>query len=407
LVPNDELLLQQSVDLYLTLNGVAYNTSHYLGSCAATNFPSCPIFVADTVSFGHPATYTLPQLSTLVQPTFVQTEGFLTGTTAKRVANECGPSSAPSASSMGGLTELLRYSPIDVGLYDMGYSDNIYGYNLASVYLVWGCGPMLNVTGDYSEGLYVHASSAAEPVAYLQNYSAGLNSIATMLSPEVQLLQSYVNSIANYVGGGPLNGSKPVSGIYLMMDSWAWSNQPAMMTVGSFQSDVHCSSALPFTSSSDSCLYAQVTISANSNQWFYPALSGMMVSLTGPTNIPTTSLANMNCVVDFSNEPACALPDPPATVGSSISCYVGMCDLSPYYVVNDTIWFCYDANLYSPGTACAAPPWTLYSDNNTDWPLGLLQPGDYSNIYFAFLYAWIPGESGFTVAAGSYSGSLT
>ena len=326
IVPNDELALQSSVSLYLTLNGVVYNTSYYLGVCSSTNLPACPLFVADSISFGHPRAYLPYQLGALSSPTFVQTTGFLAGTTMKTVNQD-----------MGDYSELAQDSPVDVGVYDLGYSSGSVGYNMPAVELTWGPGPTLNVTHNLTQGLYVPASSG-EAAWYLLTYASYLPGSGLGLEV-ISALQSYVENVRQFVYSDVLNGSLPVPGILIMMDLWANSSSGSAFALASSLAAVPsgCPGGL------NNCIVANVSLSANSGLYINPASLGLVIDLTGPTTI-SQGLAT-NCVDTFSFFPAC-LPPNPLPIPGLVNCLgVGLCALSPYHVVNVTSYFCYDTGI--------------------------------------------------------------
>jgi hypothetical protein len=320
IVPNDELALQHSVSLYLTVNGVAYNASHYLGNCDTSLLPGCPILVADTVGFGTPATYTPDQLGRLSMPTFVKTNGFLVGTTMKTVGQQ-----------MGGYGELIQESPIDVGVYDLGYSNGRAGYNLPSVYMTWGQGPTLKVTSNYTEGLFV-PTSAFTAGWYLDNFGSYLGAPGSGVgSGLVQAVQSDTRSVQQFIHGSVLNGSLPVPGILLMMDLWANTSAGQVITSVSGGGTGGCISLVIV--SFGQCAIANLSISANSADYVSPATVEVSTSISGSAS--GSNLTTASCVWWGLLPSACSV--------YLMACLPGaFCSLSPYHVVNVTLYTCYE-----------------------------------------------------------------
>jgi hypothetical protein len=314
IVPNDELALQHSVSLYLTVNGVVYNTSHYLGNCGTSLLPGCPVLVADTVGFGTPATYMPDQLGGLSSPTFVKTSGFLAGTTMKTVGQR-----------MGGYGELIQESPIDVGIYDLGYSNGLAGYNLPSVYLTWGQGPTLEVTNNYTEGLYIPATALTSGW-YLDNFDSYIGSVGWS-STTVQMFQSYTSDIQGLM----FNGSLPVPGVLVMMDLWTNNSPGQVLASVSGVGTQACASILNL-SSTQSCIVANLSLSANSASYVFPSFAQVSTSLTG--NATGSNLTTGSCVWIGPLPASCAY-------GGLACLLAGLCSLSPYHVVNVTVYTCY------------------------------------------------------------------
>jgi hypothetical protein len=334
IVPNDELALQHSIGLYLTLNGVSYNTSHYLGSCSSSLKPGCPILVADTIGFGTPATYSLDQLGQLTSPTFVKTNGFLAGTTMQTVGQ-----------SMGGYDELIKQSPVDVGVYDLGYSNGRAGYNLPSVYLTWGRGPTLEVTSNYTEGLYVPVS-AITAGWYLDNFGSYLGAPNSGVgSGLVQALQSDTKSIQQFIYGSVLNGSLPVPGVLIMMDLWANTSAGQVMTSVSGGGSAGCISLI--LASLGNCVISNLSVSANAANYVFPAAAEVSTSFSGSAtgaNLTTASCVWWGRLVPS----ACSI--------YLMACLPGaLCSLSPYHVTNVTLYTCYeDVSVYGI-VSCSDP----------------------------------------------------
>jgi hypothetical protein len=320
IVPNDELALQHSISLYLTVNGVSYNTSHYLGNCGASLLPGCPILVADTIGFGTPATYTPDQLGQLQVPTFVKTNGFLAGTTMKTVGQQ-----------MGGYGELIQESPVDIGVYDLGYSNGRAGFNLPSVYLTWGQGPTLKVTNNYTEGLYVPAS-ALTAGWYLDNFGSYLGAPAAGVgSGLVQALQSDAKSVQQFIHGSVLNGSLPVPGILLMMDLWANTSSGQVLTSVTGGGTGGCISLVIV--SFGQCVISNLSLSANSADYILPAAAEVSASFSGSAS--GSNLTTASCVWWGLVPSACSI--------YLMACLPGaFCSLSPYHVVNVTLYSCYE-----------------------------------------------------------------
>jgi hypothetical protein len=346
-IPQD-LFAQRSVTQYLNLSGVVYNISYYLGCSLSDRYPSCPVFVADSVGPATAATHLLPfQMAGLSTPTFVNTTGFIMGTTLKNVNQ-----------AFGGASELIDESPIDVGLYDIGYSNGIDGYNLPAVRFTWGEGPTLRVTNNITEGLYVPASWVSS-----SNYFTSLLSNYINLSfPSgylVQSLQSYIGQIRSYYNGGLVNGSLLVHGVLFMMDLWenASTGSPLVSLAGDYTSTGLCPSAIP-SLRSQHCLIGSISISANSASYVTPESTFDNVSVVGGSVNSATS--TRNCVrSDF----GCTKVSVFSTHAGNIDCFsrlaYNLCAFSPYHVFNVTAYHCYTSSV--SGTGCHDSFWSTYS----------------------------------------------
>lgn len=371
IVPNDELMLQTSVSLYLTLNGVVYNTSYYLGTCSRTNLPACPLFVADTIGYGHPQQYLPYQLGGLSAPTFVQTTGFLAGTTMKTVGQYMGD------------YDVFKYSPIDIGVYDLGYSNGLTGYNLPAIYLTWGTGPTLKVTNNFTQGLYIPVSGD-EAAWYLSTYSNYLPGGGMSLQT-VHALQSYVGAVRQFVYGSVLNGSLPVPGILLMMDLWTNTSSGEAIADASHVVTVQhgCLDKL------SNCIIGNVSLSANSGAYIDPpAFAGLLINLNGPSTI--SDGMSINCLdIGTSLIPACLPPNPPPTPGFVGCLSGGICAFTPYHVVNVTSTFCYHVLGSGDPNLCPIPPWV--NQNN------LFNSGTYT-VSFAMFWQFVSGGGGTPIA---------
>jgi hypothetical protein len=364
IVPNDELTLQYSTSLYLTVNGIVYNTSHYIGNCGASLLPGCPVLVADTVAFGAPATYTPDQLGELSSPTFVRTNGFLVGTTMKTVGEQM--------SGSDGFSELIQDSPIDIGVYDLGYSNGHAGYNLPSVYVTWGEGPTFEVTSNYAEGLYVPATDVTS-TWYLDNFDSYIGSSALgWASATVSMFQSDMHDIQRVVSGAVFNGSLPVPGVLVMMDLWANNSPGQVLASTSGVGSQACISILNL-SSAQSCIVANISLSANSPSYVFPSFAQVSTSLTG--NARGSNLTTGSCVWIGSLPASCAY-------GGLACLLAGLCSLSPYHVVNVTLYTCYLVVLESV-ESCFPP-----------LPLGSVGS---SEVDFTLYWGWSP-----ILTSGSY-----
>lgn len=327
IIPQD-LFAQRSVTQYLNLSGVVYNISYYLGGCSlSSRYPSCPVFVADSVGPATAATHLLPyQMVSLTTPTFVNTTGFVMGTTLKNV-NQW----------FGGASELITASPIDVGLYDIGYSNGVDGYNLPAVRFTWGIGPTLKVTNNITEGLYVPASwvlSGNYFTSLLSNYLNISMNISVSSGQLVQSLQSYIGHIRSNYNGGIVNGSLLVPGVLFMMD--LWENSSAGAPILSLAGDYTTPSSCPIASISDHCLIGDLSISANSASYIVPADTYDNVSIVGGS-INSASYTR-NCVSSFFG---CTFN----SYAGNIDCFsrlaYNLCAFSPYHVFNVTTYHCY------------------------------------------------------------------
>lgn len=324
IVPNDELSLQHAVSLYLTVEGVAYNMSYYLGGCGpSASVSGCPILVADTVGFGSPASYTPDQLAQLTRPTFVKTSGFLAGTTMKTVGQQMGGSD--------GFSELIQDSPIDIGIYDLGYSTGRVGWNLPSLYVTWGQGPTLEVTNNLTEGLYVPAGSVTSSW-YLDNFDSFIGSSAIgWTSATVGMFESYTNDVRHLVSSTVFNGSAPVPGVLVMMDLWANNSPGQLLASVSGVGTQACVSILNLSSNLN-CIVANLSLSANSASYVFPGFAEVSTSLSG--NASASNLTTGSCVWIGSTPASCAY--------TILACLLaGLCSLSPYHVVNVTVYTCY------------------------------------------------------------------
>ncbi len=352
IVPNDELTLQTSVSLYLTLSGVVYNTSHYLsGGCSATSLPACPLFVADTITFGTLHQYLPYQLPSLSTPTFVQTTGFLTGTTMKTVDSWMG--------GYGG----LQNSPVDVGVYDLGYSNGVAGFNLPAIYLTWGQGPTLEVTNNVTEGLYIPTSPATAGW-YLSNFDSYIGSLGWGQST-LEMFQSYTSDVQSLVHKSVFNGSVPVPGVLVMMDLWANNSPGQLLASVSGVGTQACVSTLNLSSSLN-CIVANQSLSANSASYVFPSFAQVSTSLSG--NASASNLTTASCVWIGSLPASCAY--------SVLACLLaGLCSLSPYHVVNVTVYTCY---LVAAGSVASCFP-----------PLPLGSVGS-SDVSYTLFWGWVP-----------------
>jgi hypothetical protein len=371
IVPNDELTLQTSVSLYLTLNGVVYNTSYYLGTCSRTNLPACPLFVADTIGYGHPPQYLPYQLGNLSSPTFVQTTGFLTGTTMKNVGQYMGD------------YDIFQNSPIDIGVYDLGYSDGQVGWNLPAIYITWGTGPTLKVTNNFTQGLYIPTSND-EAAWYLSTYGDYLPG-SGMAIQTISALQSYVGAVRQFVYGSVLNGSRPVPGVLLMMD--LWTNASAGQVLADADSVKAVSSGC--LDKVSNCIVAQVSLSADSGAFLNPpASAGLLVNMSGPSTV--SDGLTINCVdLGTTVASACQPPNPPPTPGF-VGCLTGgLCAFTPYHVVNLTSTFCYHVKGSMRLNLCPVPPWV--NQNN------LFSAGSYS-VSFALFWQFVVGGTSVPIA---------
>jgi hypothetical protein len=357
IVPNDELTLQNSVSLYVTVNGVVYNTSHYIGNCGSSLLPGCPVLVADTVAFGAPATYTPDQLGRLSSPTFVKTSGFLAGTTMKTVGQQMGGSD--------GFSELIQDSPIDIGIYDLGYSTGRAGYNLPSLYLTWGQGPTLEVTDNYTEGLYIPASSITSSW-YLDNFASFIGSSAIGWAGEtVSMFQSYTHDVQRFVLGTVFNGSLPVPGVLVMMDLWSNDSPGQLLASVSGVGTQACVSVLNLSSSLN-CIVANLSLSANSASYVFPSIAQVSTSLFG--NASVSNLTTGSCVWIGSIPASCDY--------SVLACLLaGLCSLSPYHVVNVTVYTCF--LVVGPSVESCFPP----------LPLGTIGG---SKVVYTLYWEWSP-----------------
>src|SRR5580658_177942 len=355
IVPNDELALQNSVSLYLTVNGVVYNTSHYIGNCGGSLLPGCPVLVADTVAFGAPATYTPDQLGRLSSPTFVETSGFLAGTTMKTVGQQ-----------MGGYDELIQDSPIDIGVYDMGYSNGRAGYNLPSIYLTWGEGPALGVTNNHAEGLYIPATTLTAGW-YLDNFDSYIGGVGWS-STTLEMFQSYTHDVQQFILGSVLNGSVPVPGVLVMLDLWAnTSSGPVLATVTGGGTE-----ACPVIGFAGfRCIVSNLSLSANSGEYAFPSLAEVSTTLSGSAT--GTNLSTASCVwVEGVIPTFCGL--------DTVACFVGgLCSLSPYHVVNVTVYTCYYVDLGGTVWTC-----DLLSD---------LGSTGTTNVSYGVSWGWTPIET--------------
>jgi hypothetical protein len=269
IVPSDELDPgQHSLSLYLQLQGVVYNTSYYFGACQKLSLlPGCPVFIAEAASFVSPGKYLPTQLQGLIAVTPIQTTGFLTGTTVKTIAQYAG---------IGGLSGLAKLSPIDVGLYDMGYSDGTTGYNLPTLYFTWGTGPTWKLSNNDSIGLYVPAR-AIESAWDLSNVYTQVSGLPWNQS-SLALFESDVKSAYQYVvSNSPFNGSSVVPGVYFMVESWA-NSSPGFVLAGLTGAGIEgCPIDLLET-----CLVSNISLSANAGSVFFPPeIIGVSTNLTG------------------------------------------------------------------------------------------------------------------------------
>jgi hypothetical protein len=356
LVPNDALSSQFSVDQYLTLDGVAYNTSYYLDSgtgCALSDVtPGCPLFVADSVSSGTPVRLLPSQLSRIQSPTFVNTTGYAVGTTLKHVASEL-----PAASILAAFKEIVQSSPIDVGVYDLGYSSGLAGYNLPSIYFTWGQGPTLNVTHNLTEGLYLpEAAASATANQYLANYSSYYSELGQKWGQNLSMLQglaSQVNDTVQAVAGAVTNGSVLVPGVLLMMDLWA--NKTAGTALIDSMNLTDHAEACPIITSE--CVQATAALSANSGAFVQsPSTAGVLVNLSGPTS--SGDDIGTNCVAWIANVGPCL----PGLVGCLT---FGLCFLTPYHVVYVTSYLCYansSLSVLCPGTPAGSGNYSVSYD---------------------------------------------
>jgi hypothetical protein len=331
-IPNDELALQTSVSLFLTLNGVVYNTSYYLtGGCSSTNLPGCPLFVADSIEYGQ-AQKDLPyQLSRLTSATFVETTGFLAGTTMKTVDSD-----------MGDYSELIQDSPIDVGVYDVGYSNGTEGFNLPAVYLTWGQGPTLEGTNNLTEGLYIPASTATAGW-YLDNFDSFVGRVGWAPSVTAEF-QSYTADVQDLIHDSVVNGSEPVPGVLFMMDLRANTSAGGVLASVSGGGTGGCISLVAV--SLGSCIISNLTISANSASYIIPSTAAINTSILGSAS--GSGLLTGSCVWWGAVPSACSV--------GLMACLPGaFCSLNPYHVVTLTIYTCYEDLPSVEIVSCAAP----------------------------------------------------
>jgi hypothetical protein len=336
-VPNDELSLQSSVSLYLTVAGVVYNTSYYFGSCARSGLAGCPLLVSDSISFGQPAEYGLNALSQLSQPTFVSTTGFLSGTTLKTVNQD-----------FGGYSELLDESPVDIGMYDLGWSDGQVGFNLPTLYFTWGTGPSYEVANENLQGLYLPLPQVSEPATgwYLDSSSSFAGDSGSPLSSGlVTALQAAASSVQGVLHDSFFNGSLPVPGVFIMMDVAVNSSTGSVLATVSGGGTGGCVSGVFL--SIGSCIIANVSLSANSASYIVPEVASVTTSISGSatkSSMPTASCVWAGSVIPTS----CGLLE--------MACLPGaLCSIGPYHVVNVTLYTCYIDVTGTVGTCTAEP----------------------------------------------------
>jgi hypothetical protein len=336
-VPNDELSLQSSVSLYLTVTGVVYNTSYYFGTCAKSGIAGCPLLVADSVSFGHPTEYGLNSLSQLTQPTFVSTTGFLSGTTLKTVGQ-----------NLEGYGSLLAGSPVDLGMYDMGWSDGKVGFNLPTLYMTWGTGPSYEVANKNVEGLYLPLPQVSGSATgwYLDSSSSFAGDSGSPLSSGlVTALQAATSSVQRVLDSSFFNGSLPVPGVFIMMDVTTNSSSGSVLTSVSGGGTGGCVSGIFL--SIGSCIIANVSLSANSASYILPEVASVTTSISGSAS--KSSMPTASCVWEGSYIPtACGILE--------MACLPGaLCSIGPYHVVNVTMYTCYVDIGGTVGTCTAEP----------------------------------------------------
>ncbi|HEV2390013.1 MAG TPA: hypothetical protein VGS04_04735, partial [Nitrososphaerales archaeon] len=344
-VPNDELSLQTSVGVYLTVSGVVYNTSYYLSSCGVSALPGCPLVVADTISLGEPARHTLGELGAIDSPSFVWTTGFLAGTTLKTVN-----------SKLGGLSEIVQESPIDVGVYDLGWSTGTVGLNLPTIYLTWGTGPTFQVDHSDVEGLYLPLAGESRAAGgwYLDEFSAFAGMPGSGIDSKLsQGLQSAVGDVSSFLHLNVANGSLPVRGVLVLMDVSTNSTSEGLSAAVSGGGTGGCISVLGF--SLGHCIISNLSLSSNSADYVSPNVANLSTSISGSASgrlAPTAS-----CIWAGSVPVTCSVLE--------MACLPGaLCSVGPYHVVNVTVYSCYEVSFLGEVFSCDSPLRSLGSEGS-------------------------------------------
>ena len=224
-------------------------------------------------------------------------------------------------------------SPIDVGLYDMGYSDGSTGYNLPTLSFTWGTGPTLKLSNNNSIGLYVPAR-AIESAWDLSNAYTQVSGLAWNQS-SLKLFESDVKSAYDYVvSNSPFNGSAVVPGVYLMMESWS-NSSPGFILAGLSGAGIE---ACPIDLL-ETCLVSNISLSANAGSVFFPPeIIGVSTNLSG----------TIYSYAGFLTSSEVWWGPIPVQYGLGIvQCGTfGLCGLSPYHVVKAMLATCITTSLF-------------------------------------------------------------